>query len=98
LLSRALAREPQHAYIFANPRTGRPYTANHVSLSCRQAARACGLVDFHFHDLRHHGPTVAVNRGATAPVLMALDGWKSAAMVQRYASPEESSGKSSPVI
>jgi integrase len=86
LLTRALAREPQHAHIFANPRTGKPYTADHVSLRWRQAARAYGLVDFHFHDLRHHGPTVAVNRGATVPVLMALGGWKCAAMVQRHAS------------
>jgi integrase len=64
LLTRALVRERQHAYIFAKPRTGKPYTGNHVSLRWRQAARACGLVDFHFHDLRHHGPTVAVNREA----------------------------------
>jgi hypothetical protein len=88
LLTRALARQPQHAYILANPCTGKPYTANHIFLRWRQAARACVRVDFHFHDLRHHGPTVAVNRGATVPVLMALGGRKSAARVQRYAFPE----------
>ena len=70
----------------ANPRTGKPYAGSHLSAVWRQAARACGLNDFHFHDLRHHGPTIAVNAGATVPVLMHMGGWKSAAMVQRYAS------------
>src|SRR5215831_8555308 len=41
--------------------------------------------DFRFHDLRHHGATMALNAGFKAPVVMALGGWKSEAMMRRYA-------------
>ncbi len=51
----------------------------------RKAARAAGLRDFHFHDLRHHGATMALNAGFTAPVVMALGGWKTERMMRRYA-------------
>ncbi len=63
-----------------------PYSRVHVSRCWREAARACGLTDFTFHDLRHHGPTVAVNRGASVPILQQMGGWKSPAMVAHYAS------------
>jgi integrase len=85
LLTRAMKREPRNDYIFANPRSGQPYSRVHVSRCWRNAARECGLQDFHFHDLRHHGPTVAVNAGASSAVLQAMGGWKSAKMVERYA-------------
>jgi integrase len=51
----------------------------------RDAARAAGLRDFHFHDLRHHGATMALNRGFSAPIVMALGGWKTERMMRRYA-------------
>jgi integrase len=89
ILTRAMAREPRHAYVFANPRTGQPYSRVHVSRCWRIAARECGLNDFHFHDLRHHGPTIAANdpnRPASVSILRALGGWKSDKMVERYAS------------
>jgi integrase len=38
------------------------------------AAYGAGLKDFHFHDLRHHGATMALNAGFTAPIVMALGG------------------------
>jgi antitoxin FitA len=41
--------------------------------------------DFHFHDLRHHGATVALNAGFTGEIVMALGGWKSGQMMRRYA-------------
>jgi integrase len=86
IITRSMARDPRHEYVFANPRTAEPYSRVHVSRCWRQAAQACGLPDFTFHDLRHHGPTVAVNHGASPDVLMALGGWKSPKMTQRYAS------------
>jgi len=43
------------------------------------------MQDFHFHDLRHHGATVALNVGFPAPIVMALGGWKSERMMRRYA-------------
>jgi len=39
----------------------------------------------HFHDLRHHGATMALNAGFTAPIVMALGGWKTERMMRRYA-------------
>jgi integrase len=51
----------------------------------RRAARGAGLRDFHFHDLRHHGATMALNKGFTAPMVMALGGWKTERMMRRYA-------------
>lgn len=56
-----------------------------MSAHFRRAARAIGLRDFHFHDLRHHGATMALNRGFSAPIVMALGGWKTPRMMQRYA-------------
>lgn len=87
VLERALMLlPPEHQYVFGHPPTGQPYSRVHVSRCWRNAARACGLPGFTFHDLRHHGPTVAVNAGVSNPVLQALGGWKSARMVERYAS------------
>jgi integrase len=39
---------------------GVPYSRIHVSRVFRKAARAAGLKDFRFHDLRHHGATMAL--------------------------------------
>ncbi len=63
----------------------RPYGRHYVSKIWRKASRAAGLRDFHFHDLRHHGATMALNAGFTAPIVMALGGWKTERMMRRYA-------------
>ncbi len=63
----------------------RPYSREQVGKVFRRAARAAGLRDFHFHDLRHHGATMALNKGFTAPIVMALGGWKTERMMRRYA-------------
>jgi integrase len=83
ILAAQLARH-ESDWIFPSP-TGEPYSRVHVSRVFRRAARAAGLRDFTFHDLRHHGATQALNRGFTTPILMALGGWKTEAMVRRYA-------------
>jgi integrase len=64
---------------------GRPYDRNLVSKHFRKAARQAGLRDFRFHDLRHHGATMALNAGYSAPIVMALGGWKTERMMRRYA-------------
>lgn len=64
---------------------GGPYSRAHISRVFRKAARAAGLRDFHFHDLRHHGATVALNKGYTPPIVMQLPGWKTERMMRRYA-------------
>ena len=71
-------------YVFANPGTGHPYSRVHVTRVWRTAARAAGLRNFTFHDLRHHGATVAVNEGASDRVLMALGGWTTPKQIARY--------------
>ena len=57
----------------------------HVSRVFRRASRGAGLRGFTFHDLRHHGATVALNRGFSAPIVQALGGWKTERMMKRYA-------------
>src|SRR5262249_42633203 len=71
-------------WVFPGP-DGAPYSRVHVSRVFRKAARSAGLKDFHFHDLRHHGATMALNAGFTAPIVQALGGWKTERMMRRYA-------------
>ena len=51
----------------------------------KEAPRPSLLRDFQFHDLRHHGATIALNRGFTVPIVMALGGWKTERMMRRCA-------------
>jgi integrase len=74
----------ESAWAFPAP-SGNPYHRETVSERFRRAARAAGLRDFRFHDLRHHGATMALNKGFTAPIVQALGGWKSEKMMRRYA-------------
>jgi integrase len=62
--------------VFAEP-GGRPYSREQIGKVFRRYSRGAGLKDFRFHDLRHHGATMALNAGFTAPIVMALGGWKS---------------------
>ncbi len=71
-------------WVFPNPE-GRPYSRVHIGRVFRKATKATGLRDFRFHDLRHHGATMALNAGFTAPIVMALGGWKTERMMRRYA-------------
>jgi integrase len=71
-------------WVFPSP-GGRPYERAYIGRVFRRAARAAGLRDFHFHDLRHHGATMALNRGYSAPIVIALGGWKTERMMRRYA-------------
>ncbi len=72
-------------WVFPSPRTGGPCNRGYVGYIWRKAAREAGLEDFHFHDLRHHGATIAINAGYSTEILMALGGWKTAEMMRRYA-------------
>ncbi len=83
ILARAL-ETAQGDTLFPNP-DGHPYSRGYIGRVWRTAARAAGLTDFHFHDLRHHGATMALNAGFTAPIVMALGGWKTERMMRRYA-------------
>jgi len=83
LLQRQLEAHDKE-WVFPRP-DGVPYSRVHASRVFRKAARGAGLRDFHFHDLRHHGATMALNAGYSAPIVMALGGWKTERMMLRYA-------------
>ena len=78
-----LAAVVNREWVFPGP-DGVPYSRIHVSRVFRKASRAAGLEDFHFHDLRHHGATAALNSGFTSAIVQSLGGWKSDAMMRRY--------------
>lgn len=84
ILHHQLQAHPGSEWVFPGP-DGRPYDRSYIGRLFRRAARAAGLRDFHFHDLRHHGATMAMNKGFTAPIVMALGGWKTERMMRRYA-------------
>ena len=71
-------------WVFPGP-ADRPYSREQVGKIFRRASRGAGIKDFRFHDLRHHGATMALNKGFTAPIVMALGGWKTERMMRRYA-------------
>lgn len=75
----------QSEWVFPNQRWGRPYSAQECWVRFKRAARAVGLPDWTFHDLRHHCAMVALNAGTSFPVLQAMGGWASPRMVLRYA-------------
>ena len=86
ILATAMAAGPG-PWLFPNRRggRGRPYSRSQVSRVWHTAAQSTGLGDFVFHDLRHHGATMALNAGFNASVVMTLGGWKSERMMRRYA-------------
>lgn len=51
----------------------------------RSALRRAGIKDFRWHDLRHTWATLHAHAGTPLHVLQELGGWRSAAMVRRYA-------------
>ena len=84
LLRARLETTTDSEWVFPGP-DGKPYSRVHVSRVFRKASRGAGLRGFTFHDLRHHGATMALNRGFSAPIVQALGGWKTERMMKRYA-------------
>ncbi len=72
-------------WVYPNPRTGEPYSRSRVSGRWHKATIEAGLEDFHFHDLRHHSATVALNAGFGSSTVMALGRWSSERIMRRYA-------------
>jgi integrase len=62
-----------------------PYTARYLRRAFDRAVKAAGLAPFRFHDLRHTFASRLAMQGANDRTLMALGGWKSPAMLSRYA-------------
>jgi integrase len=62
-----------------------PYTARFLRRAFDKAVKVAGLSPFRFHDLRHTFASRLAMQGANDRTLMALGGWKSPAMLTRYA-------------
>ena len=62
-----------------------PFQARYVRRVFDGAVKAAGLTPFRFHDLRHTFASRLAMQGANDRTLMALGGWKSPAMLSRYA-------------
>ncbi len=62
-----------------------PLDARHLRRTFDKAVRESALAPFRFHDLRHAWASRLAMQGANDRTLMALGGWKSPAMLIRYA-------------
>ena len=80
-------------WVFANPETLRPYYKA-SGRAWYDALKRAGLDGFRWHDLRHTWASWHVMRGTRLEELQRLGGWKTLAMVTRYAhlSPEHLAG------
>ena len=69
---------------------GQPFRRASLYTAWRRAARATGIDELRFHDLRHTGNTLAAATGASTKELMSRMGHASprAALIYRHASRE----------
>lgn len=62
-----------------------PLTANAFRLAWERVRRRAGIVDLHFHDLRHEAISRFFERGLTAPEVALISGHRDMRMLFRYA-------------
>ena len=72
----------QNDYIFANPKTQKPFTTFYFSWNT--ARKAAGLDGLRVHDLRHSFASFLVNAGCSLYEVQKLLGHANIAMTQRY--------------
>jgi integrase len=89
ILGRMQGRHPTRVFTYK----GRPVNAVSTKAWRRAVARA-GLEDFRWHDLRHTWATWQRQAGTPTYELQRLGGWRTGAMVERYAhiAPEQLAG------
>jgi integrase len=86
-LLRAFAEMPRLSrYVFAADDEPADALPTFPRMAFRRARERAGLEDVRPHDLRHCWACNLLDSGATLPQLMVLGGWRSVAMVRRYAS------------
>ena len=69
------------------PRTDKrifPIRDNSVCLAWPRLTRRTGIVDFHFHDLRHEAISRFIELGLIVPEVVLISGHKTPAMLFRY--------------
>jgi integrase len=79
----SLRAEAAGEFVFTNRKTGR-YIAD-VKTAFKSACRAAGLVDLHFHDLRHTFGTRAADAGVPLGAVAAVMGHADIHTTMRYA-------------
>ncbi|MBI5197927.1 MAG: site-specific integrase [Nitrospirae bacterium] len=62
-----------------------PHDGSQLRKAFNQAVKASGLTPFRLHDLRHTFASRLAMQGANDRTIMVLGGWKSPAMLRRYA-------------
>lgn len=80
VLNRQLGKHSVRVFTFA----GKPI-ANANTLAWRNALKRAGIEDFRWHDLRHTWASWHRMQGTPTHELQQLGGWKTGAMVERYA-------------
>jgi integrase len=80
VLHRQLGKHPARVFTFA----GQPI-ANANTRAWRSALKRAGIEDFRWHDLRHTWASWHRMQGTPTHELQQLGGWKTGAMVERYA-------------
>ena len=80
VLHRQLGKHPARVFTFA----GQPI-ANANTRAWRNALKRAGIEDFRWHDLRHTWASWHRMRGTPTHELQQLGGWRTGAMVERYA-------------
>ena len=86
VLKEAIARSRADSpYVFANPKTGRPY--RDVKTSFTRAVKEIGLQGFTFHMLRHSFCSRMCELGVAETAIMKAGGWKTRSMLSRYSHP-----------
>lgn len=61
-----------------------PYTSDAISAAFTRACKLLGIVDLHFHDLRHDGISRLFEIGTTIPHAAAVSGHRSWTSLKRY--------------
>jgi integrase len=79
---RAAQQEQPSRWVF--PWRGKPLIQT-CTKAFRAALKRAGILDFHWHDLRHTWASWHVQNGTPLHVLQELGGWSSLKLVQRYA-------------
>lgn len=78
----SVSKHPDSPYVFCN-KEGRPY--HDVRKSFFAALEKCGIIDFHFHDLRHTFASQLVMSGVDLNTVRELMGHRDIKMTLRYA-------------
>ncbi|NDF98936.1 MAG: site-specific integrase [Chitinophagia bacterium] len=79
----SLPSKNKSAYLFPNPRTGKPYKSFFYSWD--RARKSAGMPELRIHDLRHSFASFLVNNGRTLYEVQRLLGHSSSKTTQRYA-------------